>query len=317
VGFDGAPARSITTGDTSQWAPTPLAAGRIAYIAGGWQTPPAVMRRAASTSLAAGPSTTVAAGLPKTPASFPSADLTKPTLVEFPGTDGERAFGQLFVPAHTTGCAVIFAHGGIRRQMLPGFHYLDAYSYLYEMNQYLASRGCVVLSVEYRSSIMRGEAFRNAPGWGFAGNTEMLDVVGGSKYLLARKDVDASRGIGIFGLSWGGYITSQALSKHSDIFKAGFDMAGVHDAAGDRAQYGAVAHVDTWTSPVFLAQGDDDRNVTFSQGLTLARALQVKRPDVEFRQQVFPGQTHDLYLTFEQLVTVYTAGADFLLQHLK
>jgi dipeptidyl aminopeptidase/acylaminoacyl peptidase len=240
----------------------------------------------------------------------------KPSLVEFPGTDGQQAFGQLFVPKTPNGCAVIFAHGGIRRQMLPGFHYLDAYSYLYEMNQYLTSRGCVVLSVEYRSSIMRGEAFRNAPGWGFAGNTEMLDVVGGAKFLLARKDVDASRGIGIFGLSWGGYITSQALSAHSDIFKAGFDMAGVHDAAGDRAQYGAVAHVDTWTSPIFLAQGDDDRNVTFSQGITLARALQLERPGVEFTQQVFPGQTHDLYLTYEQLVTVYTEGSDFLLRHL-
>jgi dipeptidyl aminopeptidase/acylaminoacyl peptidase len=309
LALDGTPAKSITSGDLSQWAPTPLADGALAYIAGGWADPPGVVVR--TTTGASKP-----AELPKAPASFPSAKLVKPQLVEYPGTDGQKAFGQLFVPAQPNGCAVIFAHGGIRRQMLPGFHYLDAYSYLYEMNQYLTSRGCVVLSVEYRSSIMRGEAFRNAPGWGYAGNTEMLDVVGAANYLLARKDVDAARAVGIFGLSWGGYITSQALSRHSDIFKVGFDMAGVHDAPGERFKYGAISAIDTWASPVLLAQGDDDRNVTFTEGIKLARSLQLKRPNVEFVQRVFPGETHDLYLTFDHLVGIYDEGSQFLLRHL-
>lgn len=309
VALDGTPAKAITSGDISQWAPTPLADGALAYIAGGWADPPGVAVRSASGA-------SKPAEWPRAPASFPSARLVKPELIEFPGTDGQKAYGQLFVPSQPNGCAIIFAHGGIRRQMLPGFHYLDAYSYLYEMNQYLTSRGCVVLSVEYRSSIMRGEAFRNAPGWGYAGNTEMLDVVGAAKYLLARKDVDPARAVGVFGLSWGGYITSQALSRYSDIFKVGFDMAGVHDAPGDRFKYAAMSAIDTWTSPVLLAQGDDDRNVTFSEGIKLARALQLKRPNVEFVQRVFPGETHDLYLTFDHLVGIYDEGSQFLLRHL-
>jgi dipeptidyl aminopeptidase/acylaminoacyl peptidase len=194
---------------------------------------------------------------------------------------------------------------------------MDAYHYLYAMNQYLASRECVILSVEYRSSIMRGEAFRDAPGWGFAGNSELLDFVGAAKWLMARKDVDASRGVGIFGLSWGGYMTANALSQHSDLFKVGFDMAGVHTSSNaEGARYSAVGNLATWTSPVFLAQGDDDMNVNFNEGIALARAIQTRKPNLEFRQQVLPGQTHDLYLTYEQLVQIYQEGSDFLLAHM-
>jgi dipeptidyl aminopeptidase/acylaminoacyl peptidase len=304
------PARTLTPGDKDQWSPIALAHGAVGYVGAGWADPHSVSVRDAAGQ-------TSVARFPMRPRDFPTRLLLKPELVDFPAADGHPAYGQLFVPAKPDGCAIIFSHGGIRRQMLPGFHYMDAYHYLYAMNQYLASRGCVVLSVEYRSSIMRGEAFRDAPGWGFAGNSELLDFVGGAKWLMARKDVDASRGVGIFGLSWGGYMTANALSQHSDIFKVGFDMAGVHTSSNDAgAKYSAVGNLGTWTSPVFLAQGDDDMNVNFNEGTTLARAIQTGKPNLEFRQQVLPGQTHDLYLTYEQLVQIYQEGSDFLLAHM-
>lgn len=160
---------------------------------------------------------------------------------------------------------------------------------------------------------MRGYAFRNAPGWGHAGASEMLDVAGGAKYLMARADVDARRRIGIFGLSWGGYITAQALARYPELFSVGFDMAGVHtsnDAAG--VPFSAMALLDQWTAPILLAQGDDDRNVVFTEGIKLTREL-LKRPAVTLVQRVFPNETHDLYLTFEHMVTIYQEGADFLL----
>ncbi len=310
VGFDGTPARPLTRGEKSQWSPTPLAGGKIAYIGAGWADPPAIAVRDVGGA-------TVAAALPTVPASFPTSMLVEPQLVEFPAADRKTAYGHLFVPRQPNGCAIIFSHGGIRRQMLPGFHYMDAYTYLYEMNQYLASRGCVVLSVEYRSSIMRGEAFRNAPGWGFAGTSELLDFVGAAKYLMKRKDVDARRGVGIYGLSWGGYMTANALAQRSDLFTVGFDMAGVHTAPDALGQsHSATGHIDTWTSPVFVAHGDDDMNVDMNEGIALVRALQAKRPNVKLKQQVYPGQTHDLYQTFEQLVGVYTDGSDFMLEQL-
>ena len=123
--------------------------------------------------------------------------------------------------------------------------------------------------------------------------------------------------MGIYGLSWGGYMTAEALALHSDLFSVGFDMAGVHTTP-DPAGYpnSAVAHLDTWKSPVFLVQGDDDMNVDFNDGTVLARAMQKQRPGVEFREEAVPGQTHDLYQTYEQLVEIYTRGSDFLLSHL-
>jgi dipeptidyl aminopeptidase/acylaminoacyl peptidase len=304
------PAVTLTPGEKDQWSPIALASGKVGYISAGWADPPIVAMRGTK-----GPA--LASAFPRPPADFPSRFLVKPSLVDFPAADGHTVYGQLFVPAKSNGCAIIFSHGGIRRQMLPGFHYMDAYHYLYAMNQYLASRGCVVLSVEYRSSIMRGEAFRNAPGWGFAENSELIDFVGAARWLVARKDVDASRGVGIYGLSWGGYMTANALAQHSDIFKVGFDMAGVHTSSNETGmKFSALGNLDNWTSPVFLAQGDDDMNVNFNEGTALARAMQIRRPQVEFRQQVLPGQTHDLYLTFEQLARIYADGSDFLLSHM-
>jgi dipeptidyl aminopeptidase/acylaminoacyl peptidase len=304
--FSGGTIALIRQGAASQWSPVELADGRLAYIEATHSMPPTVMIRERDGSA-------TAAGLPKVPATFPVSKLVEPMLVEYPALDGATAFGQLFVPQAPSGCAIIFAHGGIRRQMLPGFHYMDAYTHLYELNQYLVSRGCVVLSVEYRSSIMRGYKFRNAEGWGHAGASEMLDVAGGAKYLLARADVDASRGVGIHGLSWGGYITAQALGRYPDLFSVGFDMAGVHtstDAAG--VPHSVMPFLDQWKAPLLLAQGDDDRNVVFTEGIKLAREL-IKRPAVHLVQRVFPNETHDIYLTFENMVTIYQEGADFLL----
>lgn len=311
VGTDGGAPVAVTGGEDSQWSPAALADGRIAYIAAGWNTPPTVRMRGADGKVAT-------AAFPKTPANFPAALLSKPKLVEFPATDGKTVFAQLFEPKKSTGCAVVFSHGGMRRQMLPGFHYMDAYQYLYEMNQYLAaSRGCVAMSVDYRSGIMHGLEFRNAVDYGLGGNSELRDFVAAANYLKARKDVDAARGVGIYGLSWGGYMTAELLAQHSDIFSVGFDMAGVHVAGDPEGEkYSAYGHLDSWTSPVFLAQGDDDMNVDINDGIILGRALQVRRPQVEFKQQVLPGQTHDLYLTYEQLVGIYSDGSDWLISHL-
>jgi len=308
VSVGGGEAERLTPEATSQWAPTPMADGALAYIDAGWALPPRVVVRSAK-----GPAVTLP--LPAIPASFRKAKLVEPRPVEFAGTDGQKAYGQLFTPALSRGCGVIFVHGGIRRQMLLGFHYMDAYSHLYELNQYLASRGCAVLSVEYRSSIMHGYAFRNAPGWGSGGASEYKDVLGAARFLKAQTQLGIDK-IGIYGLSWGGYLTAQALGRNSDIFAVGFDMAGVHEFAGKGFEHGPDAFVDQWRSPLYLAAGDDDRNVDFSQSVMLAQALHQRRPDVELVEHVVPNETHDLYLTFEDLVSVYQAGSDFLLEHL-
>src|SRR5204862_3039435 len=239
--------------------------------------------------------------------------------------------GQLFVPAERrqAGPALIFVHGGPIRQMMLGFHYMYYYHNAYAMNQYLASRGYVVLSVNYRLGIMYGRAFREAANAGWRGSSEYKDVVAGAKYLQSLAIVDAKR-IGLWGGSYGGYLTALGLARNSDIFSAGVDFHGVHDwsvnVAGLRVptdtserrrvavESSPIGAIDKWKSPVLLIHGDDDRNVEFSQTVSLVRRLRVN--GVYFEQLIFPDEIHD-FLRHQDWLRAYHAGADFFDRHLK
>jgi dipeptidyl aminopeptidase/acylaminoacyl peptidase len=320
VGADAHP-RALTSGTNDQWSPTPLAGGGLAYVDAGYAQPPAV-------TLAGSPGSTLVAV--QTPAAFPSSDLVQPQLVTFRAPDGTLIHAQLFVPK-TAGkhAAIVFDHGGPVRQMLPGFHYMEAYTNLYEMNQYLVNRGFVVLSINYRGGIMYGHDFREAKHLGWKGASEYQDVLAGARWLQQRPQVDAKR-VGIYGLSYGGLLTALGLARNSDVFKAGADFAGVHNWATMADWYAGkavgtpeqralavssspIGALATWRSPVFLSQGDDDRNVTFSQGVDLATRLRDRGVRVE--TMVFPNETHE-NIVWAQLVAQYQAAADFLAREL-
>ena len=143
------------------------------------------------------------------PADFPSAELVTPQQVILTASDGLRVHAQLFLPkdgaAGERHPAVIFMHGGSRREMLLGWHYMGYYHNAYALNQYLASRGYVVLSLNYRSGIGYGLDFREALNYGPSGASEFNDVEGAGLYLRQRADVDPAR-IGLWGGSYGGYL---------------------------------------------------------------------------------------------------------------
>src|SRR5580698_7922482 len=165
------------------------------------------------------------------PADFPADKLLTPQQVIFSAADGMPIHGQLFLPTSASDGgkhhALVFFHGGSRRQMLLGWHYMDYYSNAYAMNQYLASLGYIVLSVNYRSGIGYGLDFREALHYGREGASEYNDILGAGNYLRGRADVDSSR-IGAWGGSYGGFLTALALARASNIFAAGVDMHGVH-----------------------------------------------------------------------------------------
>ena len=262
---------------------------------------------------------------------FPSAKLVVPEQVIFKAADGLEIHGQLFKPANASGKlpALVFMHGGPVRQMLLGWHYLYYYHNSYAMNKYLASRGYIVLSVNYRSGIGYGRAFRMAQHRGARGASEYQDVVAGAKYLRSRVDVDQKR-IGLWGGSYGGYLTALGLARNSDIFAAGVDFHGVHDwslrvaglplpiEAPDRARLAResspISSVDKWKSPVLLIHGDDDRNVEFAQTVNLVRRLRAN--GVYFEELIFPDEIHDLLL-HKDWVRGYHASAEFFDKHLK
>ena len=181
VGFHGGAPQPITGGHPSQWAPAPLADGELAYVEGSYNDPPTVFVRDSAGN-------TVARAAPTCPATYPRGQARRAAgSSQFPSSiDHTTVDGQLFVPAHPTGCGLIFPHGGPSRQMLPGYHYYDTYTVLYEMNQYFASHGCVVLSVDYRGGIMYGNAWRTFPGRGGTSAAEYQDIQGGAAFLRAQ-----------------------------------------------------------------------------------------------------------------------------------
>ena len=264
------------------------------------------------------------------PADFPAAKLVVPQQVIFSAADGMQIHGQLFLPASAGDGkkhpALVFFHGGSRREMLLGWHYMDYYSDAYGMNQYLASLGYIVLSANYRSGIGYGLNFREALNYGAAGASEFNDVMGAGLYLRSRADVDGAH-IGAWGGSYGGFLTAMALARASDLFAAGVDMHGVHDWVLELGNWDAnynpnadqqasriawesspLAYVKTWTSPVLLIQGDDDRNVQFANTVRLAAALRAQ--GTPFEEHVFPDEIHG-FLLERDWIEAYTLEADF------
>jgi len=238
-----------------------------------------------------------------------AAGFVAPEPVRFRAADGVEVHGQFF-RARGTGRrpALLFIHGGPRRQMLLGFHPSGYYSKAYVLNQHLAARGYHVLAVNYRSGTGYGLAFRDAAGQGRDGASEYRDVLAAGRWLAARADVDPGR-IGLWGGSWGGYLTALALARDSALFAAGVDVHGVHtllrtvpstlspdaQSAARQLQWDAspLAAIDRWRSPVLLIHGDDDRNVDFSQSVLLARELAAR--NIPFRELVFPNERHSFF----------------------
>jgi dipeptidyl aminopeptidase/acylaminoacyl peptidase len=330
VAVRGSAPTSVTQGAGIEWSPVMTSDGKgIALLRSDAQRParPAILMGSRE------PRDLAPVAIP---GDFPSAALVIPQEVVFPAADGMRIHGQLFLPANagdgSRHPAVIFFHGGSRRQMLPGWHYMGYYHNAYAMNQYLASRGYVVLSVNYRSGIGYGMEFREALNYGATGASEFNDVQGAGLYLRSRPDVD-SQHIGLWGGSYGGYLTALGLARASDMFAAGVDLHGVHDwnleipnwnrdydpskqpeAARLAFESSPIAAIKTWRSPVLLIQGDDDRNVPFSEMVMLVEAL--RNQGTEFQQLVFPDEIHD-FLTHARWLEAYHAAADFFDRHLK
>jgi dipeptidyl aminopeptidase/acylaminoacyl peptidase len=327
VAVNGGTPQVVTQGSHSQWSPVVASDGKtLAFVDAGARQPPLVMQGALSNLHWQ----TVDAEL--VPTDFPTAQLVVPKLVTFRASDGWQIQGQLF--EKDDGVAkkpgIIFVHGGPPRQMLLTWHNMDYYSNSYAVNQYLANHGFIVLSVNYRLSIGYGHDFHYPPHWGPTGASEYKDVLAGARFLQHDPQVDAKR-IGIWGGSYGGYLTALALARNSDIFKAGVDFHGVHDWSmfaddwfgkpiqryqmPDMKRLMKVfwdsspdSSIAKWKSPVLLIQGDDDRNVHFHQMVDLVRRLQLQH--VPYQEIVLPNEIHG-FLRYQSWLDTDRATVEF------
>jgi dipeptidyl aminopeptidase/acylaminoacyl peptidase len=331
VSVKGGTVKALTKGEGSEMTPIPLASGKglaMQYMGYNFNKTVGFLPSGGSAikqiSSAA-------------PANFPGKLLVKPEQVIFKSPDGVEIHGQLFLPAnHKKGekhPAVIFMHGGPIRQMLLTFHYSDYYSNAYAFNQYLASEGYVVMSVNYRDGIGYGKDFRRAENQGPRGAAEYQDIIAGGKYLQDRTEVDPGK-IGLWGGSYGGYLTAMGLARNPELFKAGVDLHGVHDWAFRAREFGPpggwwginqelmdeayasspVSDLSKWTAPVLLVHGDDDRNVLFQQTTDLAETLREKGVNVDLL--IFPDEVHG-FLRYDSWFRTFEAAKAYFDKYLK
>ena len=285
----GGSAVQITTGDEIEMSPAPLASGKLVAVLTSSGTRPMSV---GIVPVNGGAKKVI---FPTFAKDFPFAASVNSQNVLLTAADGIQFHNQLFLPKDIKPGekrpAMIFVHGGPPRQMLLGYHYMDFYHTAYAVNEWLQSQGYIVLCTTV--GIGYGRTFQQAGNkGGGAGNAEYQDVLAAGKYLQGRADVDPNR-VGIWGLSYGGVLVAQALARNSDIFSAGFDMAGVHlwgnslDTNSVSYKSSSISAIDKWKSPVLVWQGDDDRNVDFSQTIGLVQLLRTSRPA---RVDCLPGR---------------------------
>jgi dipeptidyl aminopeptidase/acylaminoacyl peptidase len=289
-GASPAAAEALTRGTGIETSPVATADGRtIVFHRHDARTPPT------PTALALADGATVAL-VPTT--GVDSTRFVTPTTAVFKAPDGLEIHGALFAPASADVArrpAIVHVHGGpTAGQDLLGWN---------PFFQHLVSRGYVVLGLNYRGGAGYGRPFREVLDQGLAGGAEYQDVVAAAAYLRSRPDVDPAR-IGIFGASYGGYLTMMALARNSDLFAAGVTECGIYDMstnprgtsrggeAGRLARENSAAgSIDKWRSPVLIIHGDDDPGVDFDgQTIALVRALRARK--VPFEQLVFPDEGH-------------------------
>lgn len=327
VSVDKADMEVLTPGSGLEWTPFVTGDGNsIAYISATATRPPL----ATVMSLKKGKPQLLGQNL--IPAKFPLAALVVPKPVTFQAAYGTTIHGQLFEPTKRAGRrpGLVYVHGGPSRQMLLGWNYSDYYANVYALNQYLVNQGFTVLSVNYRLGIGYGYDFHQAKKGGDEGASEYQDVKAAGEWLARQPDINPAQ-IGIYGGSYGGYLTAMALARDSKLFAAGVDIHGVHDLTTGSTQRvlnpdrferapdaelatkiawesSPTADVKTWTSPVLIIHADDDRNVEFPQSTDLVNRLEAQ--GVPYETMVIVDDTHH-WMSHRNALLVGQATADF------
>jgi dipeptidyl aminopeptidase/acylaminoacyl peptidase len=269
----------------------------------------------------------------------PGDPLTKKAVdaevVTFKSLDGLPISAVLYRskprPGQTRQPAIVHAHGGSRSKVYPTWR--TGFSYA-QVLHYLASRGYVVLSVNYRSGTGYGLDFREPESYGGRGAGDVQDFIAAAQFLKEHvPQVDPAK-IAIYGHSYGGHIVSNALAR-SDVFAAGVDSAGVGDWVvelekdfGKSLQFNipqryeleqlahassAISIIDEWgEEPILFLNGDHDGSAAMQPMLELYLALQRRGKTVD--ALVMPGEAHSLQL-YRNQVAYLRKIEQFLREH--
>ena len=233
----------------------------------------------------------------------------KPQIVRIPGSDGAPVPARIYRPADLgatpNGAAVIFVHGA---GYLHNVHqYWSSYFREYMFHHLLAQRGYLVLDLDFRASAGYGRDWRTAIYRHFGGR-DLEDQVDASRWLQSQHGIAAER-IGIYGGSYGGFITLMALFTRGEYFGAGAALRSVTDWAHynhpytsriiNEPQEDSVAYrrssplyfAEGLNDPLLIAHGMADVNVHFQDVVRLAQRL-IELGKTRWEMAVYPVEDH-------------------------
>jgi dipeptidyl aminopeptidase/acylaminoacyl peptidase len=191
---------------------------------------------------------------------FQSYDWAAPKVLSYPAQDGKEVYARIFVPEKKNGAAVVFIHGaGYLQEAHNGWsHYYREYMF----HNFLLTRGYIVLEPDYRGSAGYGRDWRCGI-YRHMGGKDLDDVVAGAEFLVKEYGVDKDR-IGIYGGSYGGFITLMAMFTKPQVFACGASLRPVTD----------WAHYSNWYTDNILNLPQDDPDaykrsspIYFAEGL--------------------------------------------------
>jgi dipeptidyl aminopeptidase/acylaminoacyl peptidase len=238
---------------------------------------------------------------------FKSYDWLDPEVIHFTAADGTQVPARLYKPArpHPQRPAVIFVHGAGYLHNV--HHYWSSYSREYTFHHLLMERGYTVLDIDYRGSAGYGRDWRTAI-YRYMGDKDLSDQVDGARYLVEEHGVAADR-IGLYGGSYGGFITLMAMFTAPETFKAGAALRPVTDWAAYNHGYTSnilntpVDDPEAYTrsSPIYFAEnlagallichGLVDTNVHAQDTIRLAQRLIELRKD-NWEVALYPVENH-------------------------
>ncbi len=242
-----------------------------------------------------------------TTAEFQAYPWQDPQLVWFKAEDGVEVPARLYTPAASrrNGAAVIFVHGAGYLQNV--HRWWSSYSREFMFHNMLRDNGFTVLDIDYRGSSGYGRDWRTAI-YRHMGGKDLSDQVDGARYLVEAHGIDADR-IGIYGGSYGGFITLMAMFTAPGVFKSGAALRSVTDWA--HYNHGYTSNILNTpledsiayrrSSPIYFAEGLQgnllilhgvvDTNVEFQDVVRLSqRLIELKKENWEMA--IFPVEDH-------------------------
>ena len=244
------------------------------------------------------------------PAGINKADFTTPTAVSYPSRLDKKPVPATLMVGKSIdrtkkNPALVWIHGSGSDQNFLGWH-PGSYRMYYSLCQYFAQQGYVILTPDYRGSSGYSRDWSTGVYMG-VGVNDTADVASSADYLKTLSYVDPDR-IGVFGLSYGGFLTLQAMTVDPTLWRAGVDVAGVVDWATYGAGYttprlgtpvqnpeiynisAPIQHMEKLERPLLVLHGTNDRNVSFADSLRLFDVLiKLGKP---FESQIYPGEIH-------------------------